>query len=309
MSLERYEAFRADPAQWRATAIDIARSHALPSAELEAFSSGTNLVAALDRHLILKIYPPMLRHQFEAERASLSLLAGRLDVATPRLVLEGERDGWPYLVITRLQGLGGEVVWPALSEPEKEDVLEQLGGLIAQVQRVPPGQLLALEPRWTTFLSSQLEGCLARHQRLGLPGRLLAGVEAYLRDAPRLLPVNVQPVILTGEYIPENLLLEQRAAGWRVCGLIDFGDVMTGWGEYDLLGPSTFMGGGAPGRVRRLLRGYGYQDAQIDPALSRRLMLLYLLHRFSEPARQVRIERWQERASSLPELERLIWPV
>jgi len=34
-------------------------------------------------------------------------------------------------------------------------------------------------------------------------------------------------VILTGEYIPENLLLSSEAGNWRLSGLFDFGDVFT----------------------------------------------------------------------------------
>jgi hygromycin-B 7''-O-kinase len=38
-------------------------------------------------------------------------------------------------------------------------------------------------------------------------------------------------------------------------------------------------------------------------------MTMYLLHRYSEPARQVLIEGWQERTQTLAELERLLWPI
>jgi hypothetical protein len=94
-----------------------------------------------------------------------------------------------------------------------------------------------------------------------------------------------------------------------VAALIDFGDVMTGWGEYDLLGPSTFAAAGMPGRVRSLLRGYGYSEVGADVALPRRLMTLLLLHRFSNLAVQICIEGWQQKAADLYELERLLWPI
>ena len=76
-------------------------------------ATGTNLVVALDDHLILKIFPPMLRSQFVSERGALALLAGRLSIAIPQIVCEGERDQWPYLVITRLPGMLGAEAWPA----------------------------------------------------------------------------------------------------------------------------------------------------------------------------------------------------
>lgn len=37
-------------------------------------------------------------------------------------------------------------------------------------------------------------------------------------------------------------------------------------------------------------------------------MTLFLLHRFSNLAVQIRIEGWQQKAANLNELERLLWP-
>ena len=92
-------------------------------------------------------------------------------------------------------------------------------------------------------------------------------------------------------------------------GLIDFGDVMTGWGEYDLLGPSAFMTAGMPRRVRSLFAGSGYSNADINPTLQRRLMALLLLHRFSDPVRHICIEGWQEKTRDLFQLAALLWPM
>ena len=309
ISLEEFTALRKEPSRWLPAALDIARAHALPCAQPHVFRTGTNLVVALDEKLVLKIFPPMLRHQFASERAALQLLHRRLSIDVPEIVVEGERDRWPYLVMTRLAGATGAEVWPALDESAKEGLLGRIGQVIAEVQGVPPGELLSLEPRWEAFLARQIEGCRARHERLGLPHKYLAELDAYLRDATPLIPRQVSPVILTGEYIPENFILSRDRDGWRLSGLIDFGDVMTGWGEYDLLGPAGFMAEGKPGRVRSLLRGFGYSEAKMDSTLARRLFALGLLHRFSDPMRQIQIEGWQHKAASLRELERLLWPL
>lgn len=303
-----YHAWRADASHWLPAAAAIARAHALPGPS-HVFARGNNLVVALGDKLILKIYPPQLVHQFVSERAALAQLAGRLRVAIPQVAVEGARDGWPYLVMTRLSGTVGNEVWSDLTEPEAERVIGALGAVIAEVQRVPVGDLSALEPRWADFIPRQVAGCHARHARLGLPRHLLDGLDDFLREAAALIPLDWPPVILTGEYVPENLVLGRDSDGWNLAGLIDFGDVMTGFGEYDLLGPSVFMTAGIPSRVAALLRGYGYTDADVTPALRRRLMLLMLLHRFSDPVRHLRIEGWQQRAGDLEELERLIWPI
>jgi hygromycin-B 7''-O-kinase len=308
-TIEGFRAWRTDASRCLSAALDIARSHGLPHADPHLFSTGTNLVVALDDALILKIFPPFLRSQFVSERLSLSLLRGRLGVPIPQIVFEGEREQWPYLIITRLPGILGTQAWPTLAEDQKQRVLLQIGETIAEVQRVPVGELSGIEPRWDKFIHQQIAGCRARHQRLGLPRKYLDGLDDILRDAATLVPLDAPPVILTGEYIPENFLLSRESMGWRLSGLIDFGDVMTGWGEYDLLGPSAFMTAGLPGRVRSLFSGFGYSSADVNPTVKRRLMTLLLLHRGSDPVRHICIEGWQEKTHDLLELQELLWPV
>jgi hygromycin-B 7''-O-kinase len=308
-NIREFRAWRGNAAQCLPAALDIARHHGLPVADPHLFTTGTNLVVGLGSDLILKIFPPMLRGQFLSERLSLRLLQGRLSIPIPQIVVEGERDGWPYLVITRLHGILGTEAWPTLPEDAKERVLDQIGKTIAEVQKVPVGELAAIEPRWDQFMRRQIAGCRARHVRLGLPPKYLDGLDELLGEAATLIPMGAAPVILTGEYIPENFLLSQDAGGWRLSGLIDFGDVMTGWGEYDLLGPSAFMTAGMPRRVQSLFEGFGYSKADITPALTRRLMTLMLLHRASDPIRHFCIDGWQQKAGNLLELERLLWPI
>jgi hygromycin-B 7''-O-kinase len=301
-AFETFRAWRADQSQWLRIAADIARGHRIGSTELEPFSTGTNLVVALDERFILKLFPPMLRSQFISERGSLSRLRGRLNLPIPEIVCEGERDGWPYLIITRLSGILGADAWPAMTEDQKERVLAQVGETIAQVQGVPPGELLEIEPRWDAFMRQQIAGCKARHRRLGLPQKFLDDLDDLLREATSLIPLEAPPVILTGEYIPENFLLSSGSGEWRLSGLIDFGDVLTGWGEYDLLGPSAFMAAGKPRRVRSLFEGYGYSSADIDFSLKRRLMALMFLHRASDPIKHICIEGWQQKVDDLKQL-------
>ncbi|CCD97880.1 aminoglycoside 3'-phosphotransferase/choline kinase family protein [Bradyrhizobium sp. STM 3809] len=300
---------RADTAGWLPVASDIAACHGYGAVRLVPFAGGTNLVAALGDGAILKIFPAFLRSQFLSERATLRVLCRRLaGVATPELLQQGQRDGWSYLIMTRLDGVPASDVWPQLAEPDKLSLLRHVGRVIADVQRVPPGVLLELGPRWSDFLQAQRAGCHDRHQRLGLPKPLLARLDDLLRDAAVLLPRDPEPVILTGEYIPENFLVARDSDGWRVSGLFDFGDVRTGFGEYDLLGPSAFMAAGHPERVRALFEGYGLAPAAITWQLKRRLLVLMLLHEHSDPLRHICIPDWPSRVGSFEELQALIWP-
>ncbi|HEV2154585.1 aminoglycoside 3'-phosphotransferase/choline kinase family protein [Bradyrhizobium sp.] len=305
-SLEAYRALRTEPARWLPVALDIARGHGLDTSSPHVFVTGTNLVVGLGERLILKIFPPLLHAQFVSERSSLTQLAGRLHLPIPEIVAEGTRDGWPYLVITRLAGALGSEAWPSLPEGQKERLLRQIGETIASVQRAPLGPLARIEPRWDDFMRKQMQGCRVRHERLGLAPKFLAGLDDLMRDAARLIPMDAPPVILTGEYIPENFLLACDNGEWSLAGLFDFGDVRAGWRDYDLLGPSAFMAAGRPGRVRSLLEGFGYTT--LDFTLRRRLMALMLLHHASDLNSHICIEGWQDKANDLIELQDLIWP-
>jgi hygromycin-B 7''-O-kinase len=275
---------------------------------MEVFSTGTNLVAGLGDTLVLKIYPPFLRRQHFAERTTLPLLKGRISVSVPEVVAEGERDGWPFLVMSRLPGQLGTDVWPTLREDEAQSVLRQIGQTIAEVQSAPLGDLASLNRLWPAFLQTQISNCRSRHARLGLPERFLDELDDLTAEALTLIPLDNPNVILTGEYIPENFLMAERNGRWELAGIIDFGDVMTGWCEYDLLGPSAFMTGGKLARVRHFLSGFGYSGSDLSPVLGRRLLALMFLHRASDPLRHVCIPGWENRVSSLRELQQLLWP-
>ena len=114
--------------------------------------------------------------------------AGGLSLPIPEILFEGERDGWPYLVITRLHGILGSEVWPALPEDQKERVLRQIGATIAEVQRAPLGELSRDRAGLGAIHRRQIEGCRARHTRLGLPQKFLDGLDDILRDAATLIP-------------------------------------------------------------------------------------------------------------------------
>ncbi len=301
MTEAELDALRLEPQRWEPILAEIAAAHGLSRAELRAAGEGSNLVALLGDDLVIKLFPPIMRHQYESERLTLQHLRGRLSISIPETVIDGETGGWPYLVMTRVEGVSLSKVWGDCTEEEKRAILHAVGRLTAEVQAVPPGPLTALEPEWKGFIAGQAERCRSHHERLGLAPHLLKQIEPYLAKTGSVLPESFPPVILTGEYTPGNLLMTRQAGAWRLSGLIDFGDVMAGFSEYDLLGPSTFLSLGDAGRVRALLDGFGY-GAAAPRGLSRRLMRMLLLHRFSK------LVQWQDRVRDFDELERLLWP-
>src|SRR5690606_35275918 len=107
-----------EPERWRDAVAAIARRHR-PGARVTPSPLGTSLVAFVNEDLIIKVYPPFLRSHWDFERRALSHLAGKLSLPTPELVAEGEHEGWPYLLSTRLEGAPFAEGWREASEGDR----------------------------------------------------------------------------------------------------------------------------------------------------------------------------------------------
>ena len=290
---------------------DLARAiihkHQLSEAELTLFSDGTNIVFSCGEDKVIKIFPPFHQSQFESERLVLKHLDGNLSIKTPTLEHEGEMFGWPYIIISKLEGTNLETLWETMPHNNKVIILRELGQLIREVHALPTEGLEAIDCHWPQFLEKQIANCVEQHQTKGLPDALLQQLPAYIDSIKKALPKIKKPVILTGEYTPMNFLVKQVDGIWHISGLIDFGDAMLGLPEYDLLGPGAFLIQGDKQLLREFLTAYGYLPHEMTDILSRQLMALMLLHQYSNLNIQVRIPYWKDKVHSLKDLENLVW--
>ncbi|MCW1931120.1 phosphotransferase family protein [Pararhodobacter zhoushanensis] len=302
---DAFDAWRHDRGNWEDLARRIARAAGFSGRDLTVFGDSTNLVLDVDGAAILKIFPPLYYPQFLSERAALHRLAGQLSVAIPRIIAADEQHGWSWLVMTKLDGVVGSAIWPQLSDPERALILHDVGRVMAEVHALPPDALSQIGTPWPAFIRAQVNGCVALHRAQGLAAPLLDDLATLAPQAVTLIPLQEPPVILTSDWIPQNFLLSAQSGDWRLCALIDFGDVRTGWWEYDLLAPSALMCDGNPALVQSLFDGYG--TAAADNAMRRRLLILMALHHASD-FRILTIPDWESRIASLYDLEQVIWP-
>lgn len=295
---QAFDALHDDPTAWREAIVALALEHgARNAAEVQQESEGSVLVARIGRERVIKLYPPFLLDHFQFERAMLLALHGRLSVPTPELLFDGERAGWPYLVMTQMRGEPLTQSWPRFTEAERCSLLGALGALTGEVHALPVGSLATLAPRWEDFIATQRAHCAHRQQRTGLPAHLLQQLGAFLEG-----PLPAGPaVLLTGEYTPFNLFTQ----GAGLSAMFDFGDGLVGPREYDWLGPLCFLAAGHAPRCAAFLRGCG---AELTPALRTTLLRQLLLHRYSNLPAQLKCDGWRE-AGSFEALAERLWPL
>lgn len=287
----------------------IIERHNVQGQTLERFSEGTNLVFSLDDALVIKVFPPCHKDQYQRDALVMQKVYDALPVQTPRVLYAGEMDGWPYLIMTQLEGTLLEGLWETLEEDNKRVLIGELGNLISCVHALPTDGLEEIDCHWETFITRQIARCEAYHRAQNLPDALVAQIPAFLKKSEGVLRSIKTPVLLTGEYTPMNLLVQNIKGVWHLAGLIDFGDAMLGFAPYDLLGPGAFLIQGNRGLLKAFLMAYGYPESALDRHLSACLMALLLLHQYSNLNAQIRIQGWQEKAKTLEELADLVWGV
>jgi hygromycin-B 7''-O-kinase len=233
--------------------------------------------AAGPRHLV-KLFPPLWAGEQGVERAALQHVAGRLSVATPVVVAEGELEGWSYLVLTRVPGAPLEDVWERLAPEARARAARRAGEIVAEHHALElPGAGVPAPP-WPAFVAERAEQARAR---LAASPRTRAWAEALPGFLGPLLPElgSAPTVFLNADVTEEHLLLARDGSG-EVIGLVDLADAMVGAREYDLVSFAVFLGPRSP-LLGEFLAGAGVAASERGPALGLRLAAWALLHRYA----------------------------
>lgn len=306
-SFEQFENLKLTSNIFEETVTSILIKHNFPLKSLIPFSEGTNVVFSYDDNLVIKLFPPFHRGQFESERLVLKALEGKLEVKTPTLYFEGEIAGWPYIIMNQLKGTLLETIWHTLDHNNKLIIIKELGTLIKNVHSLSTQGLESIDCHWKMFIENQIACSIEHHRNKNLSPILLQQIPSYIESVNESLLRIEKPVILTGEYTPMNFLVTIIEDIWHISGLIDFGDAMLGHYKYDLLGPGAFLIQGDKELLNGFLSAYGFLPNELNEDLSHQLTSLMLLHKYSNLEIQVRITDWKDKVSNLKELENLVW--
>ena len=264
-SLADYRRVHTDDAIWLPTVTAICSLHNIEANDLERKAAGTHVVFRAGSRVV-KLYAPFWLEDFTAERAALQFLRG---LPTPELVALGEIEGWPYLVMTLVPGAPAEEIWSDLTDPQRIDIARQLGELMKRLHR--QGGVAELGTDWDAFIEERITRAEDFHAA-GEPWRNWIHERLTGFHEPPF-----SPVLLHADITADHVLLSRTARGWRITGLIDFGDAMMGHPFYEFIAPLAFYCFGDPSASRALLDGYALD---LTPEITDRLTTYCLLHKY-----------------------------
>jgi hygromycin-B 7''-O-kinase len=258
----------------------LGRRLGLDVAGLTRYAAGSRPVYAAGEK-VLKLFPPVAAWpagRIEAE--VLAAVEGRLPVATPRVLADGEHDGWHYLLMSRLPGVPLDTVWNRLSGADRDRLASQLGETIAALHALPVPAIGDWPPAdWPAFVARQQATCAEQQRAWGLPAAWADQIPGFVAEVA--LGAGT-PVLLHTEVMRQHLLADQGPDGaWRLAGLIDFEPAMRGDREYEFVAVGVFGSQGDARFLTRTLTAYGYRRDQLGPDLRRRLLAWGLLHQYS----------------------------
>ncbi|OAA66261.1 Protein kinase-like domain protein [Cordyceps fumosorosea ARSEF 2679] len=180
------------------------------------------------------------RSYLDAERGNLELVAQRTEVPVPRVYDFYAKGEFEYLVMEKMPGVTLESAWPDLSDAEREDVADQVAGLVGELRRLQSPLIDAvlvnrepLRPGLRNTLDFTMERIKSHTWCEAVVGYVRRRCEP-LRDAPN--------VFTHGDLDWSNVMVQ----GARVCGIIDLesGGFMPPHWEWMAARRMTAHGGG-----------------------------------------------------------------
>ncbi len=291
---------------WQQAAATICARHHLFYTHLRRSPQGENIIFFVDERFVIKIYAPF-RESYRREKAALHFADGKVGIATPAILHDGELEGWSYLLMTQLAGSVAKDVWPEIETRERIEIVSRLGIALKELHSHAAPLSSSANRDWRGFIERQAQTCVERQRACGANPEWLKSLPAYITERLELLPAESDTVLLHGDVHLGNLLLAQERGRWTITGLLDFGDSLCGYHEYDFVAPGVLMLQGNRELQRAFLLAYGYAEAELDIKLRSRLMLLTVLYECSD-LRKYAIRLAPEAVHlTLRQLETAIW--
>lgn len=296
-----WDALRVPDAVYAAAVAAVGARHGFDVSHSARSPRGTSPVFLTDDRAV-KLIPPPWAHELAREVAALERVHNRLPARTPAVLATGALDDWRYLVTERLPGVSLREVAQTLSPAARVAVAAQTGEVLAALHAVPCDGLAALTPDWNSFADERAAACVAFQRQYRLAEAAVAEIPAMLARAAPWVPDD-RRALLHADLHHEHVLLTPRGDTWNVTGVIDFGDVVVGHPEYDLVTPVFFVARDDRDALRALFAGAGFR---CDEAASRRMMAWSTMHRYNALARFLPADHG---ADALEALRARYWPV
>lgn len=235
---------------------------------------GSRILYEIGNDRVVKVFSPHEKDFCENEACHLKLLHGKLSATTPELILKGIHDGYPFIVMQKLEGSPLKSVWNLLSIWEKKCILGQIADILKELHSITLEQTESRGENWNSFISSQRINLLKNHSEFGLDHAWTKKIIQFIQNTDPIEFSSTTAICHT-EIMKEHIFVTKGLNGFKVTGLIDFEPSMAAIPEYDFCSVGLFVSAGEEGLFKHFLKSYGYRGSSTG------IMRMLLLHRYS----------------------------
>jgi hygromycin-B 7''-O-kinase len=188
----------------------------------------------------IKLIAPMFAQDGVFEIAALNSVRGKLSVATPKILDQGEREGWVYLLLSHLPGERIGDLWRFLSPDEKILRARQMARATREIHHCTPDADLCRRGDWNSFIRDRHRNLVNHHQFKNLEKGWIEALPNFMAKFSENEFFTADPRMLHADLTWDHFLVERENRS-SPGGLIDFADSRLGHPEYDLPATLAFI--------------------------------------------------------------------
>ncbi|MEZ4642315.1 MAG: aminoglycoside phosphotransferase family protein [Chloroflexota bacterium] len=270
-----------DVALWRPVITQICQEQGLALAqEVVAGYPGTCAVFVVDEAVVVKLYPPQVRQDYQRELAVYRLLDWP---QLPRLLAAGvfhDRIDWPYLALEFRPGQPIREVFAQIAPQNRRALARELGGLLRQLHALPVAGLTAFnvdERAWQVRMAQYAARNLAKLEEMGFVPKATLVAWAQLLQSWRERPFPL--CLINADLTEDHLLLVAEDGQWCISALIDWADADVNVPAYEWIALWYSLCGQDAAMFCELLHSYD-PALVIDDAFRQQMLVYTLRHQF-----------------------------
>ncbi|MGE4133568.1 MAG: phosphotransferase [Bdellovibrionales bacterium] len=274
---EHYGRLFKDDSLWIGAIRAIAQRHGLEG-EPERGRLGSHIVYRVGDAWI-KMMAPLFAQDMPLEVSGLRAVQGNLSIETPRIEGEGEIEGWPYLVLSHIEGRPIREVWGHCTTVQKRALAKTIGQVVREIGLCPADEIIHNRFQWNSFITGQLVKAREQQIKKGLPESWLAHLDEFLKIFEKEEFLSSHPLFLHADLTFDHFLVVGDDKP-RLNGLIDMADCQMGHLEYELVAPCTFIFKGDREALTEFLTSASLSAVNLTERFSQKLLAWSILHRY-----------------------------
>ncbi len=257
----------------------------------------------------IKLMAPIFEKDMAFEIAGLECIQDKLEVPTPKILFQGELEGWRYIIVSHVEGERIGDVFDDIKLEDQLSLADQIASITKSIHRIEANKVISDRGDWNSFIQARLAGFLECHQSKNLHSNWLSEMPDFINQFDETEFMTDSPVFIHADLTWDHFLVQKVHGGWKLAGVIDFADCRIGHPEYEMITTVVFLFKKNPVLLKKYFEVMGIPKKEMNDRLSEKLLAWTILHTFSNLNNYFSKEMSQMVKPNYSALAKLVFPL